>query len=110
MICDSNADFGYEYNMFDMLSGKVDNFLSLGYFSGYDASLDSFCIYLRDKPKKIRCNTFFDFSFNFSMTFALLKRALTFFAMIITVLSYNHACKPHSIEFDKLVCALTASD
>jgi len=52
MICDSNVDFGYK-DMFNMLSGNVDNFLSLGYLSGNDVSLNLYCVYLVDKPKKI---------------------------------------------------------
>ena len=53
VICDSNVDLHRTNNMFDMLSGQIDNFLSLGYLSGSDASLDLYCIYLMDKPKKI---------------------------------------------------------
>ena len=93
-----------------MLDGNVVNFLVLGYFSGYDASLNLYCIYLVDKPKKIIWNIFFDFSFDFSMAFALLKRVVTFLAMIISVLSCYHACEPHAKAFDKFLRALTASD
>jgi len=39
--------------MFDVLDDNVDNFLSLGCFSGYDVSLDSYCINLLDMPRKI---------------------------------------------------------
>ena len=31
MICGANVDFSYKDNMFNMLSGNVDNFLSPGY-------------------------------------------------------------------------------
>ena len=86
MKCDSNTELGHKDNMFNMLSGSVANFLFQGYFSGYDASLDPYCIYLVDKSKKIMWNTFIDFSFDFSMAFALSKRALTLFATIILVL------------------------
>jgi len=55
-------------------------------------------------------NTFLDFSFGFSMAFALLKRGLTFFAMIILEFSYCRACKPYAEKFDKLLRALMASD
>ena len=34
MICNGNVDLGYENNMFNILGGNVDNFVSLGYFSG----------------------------------------------------------------------------
>ena len=50
-ICDSNVDLGYEDNTLNMLGGILDNFLSLGYFSGCDAS-NPYYIYLVDKPKK----------------------------------------------------------
>jgi len=49
MICDAN-DLGYEDN-FSMLGGNVDDFISLGYFSGYNASLDPYYMYLVDKPR-----------------------------------------------------------
>ena len=54
-------------------------------------------------------DTFLDFSFDFSMAFALLKRALNFLTIIISVLSYSHACEPYAAEFDKLLHTLTAS-
>jgi len=90
-ICDFNVDLGSVDHMFNMLGGNVDNFLSLGYFCGYDASLDPYCIFLVDKPRKIMWNSFFAFCFDFSISFALLKRALTFFSVIIFMLSYCHA-------------------
>ena len=61
MIFDANNDLGYEDNMFSMLGGNVDNFISLGYFSGYNASLDPYFMHLVDAPRKIMWNTFFDF-------------------------------------------------
>ena len=109
-ICDSNVDLGHEDNMFHMLGGNNDNFKSLGYLSGYDAALDPCCTYLVDKPRKIMWHTFFDFSFDFSMAFTLIKRVLIFFVMLFLVLSQHHACEPHVVEFDKLLRALTASD
>jgi len=86
-ICDSNVDIGYADNMFHMLGGNVETFESLGNFSGYDATLDPYCINLVDKPRSIMWNTFFDFSFDFSMFFSLIKRALTFFVLILCMLS-----------------------
>ena len=68
-----------------------------------------YCMYLEDKPRKIMWNTFFTFSFDFSIGFALLKRALTFFAVIIFMLSYCHAWKLYAEEFDKLLRALMVS-
>jgi len=87
-ICDSKVHLGHAGNMFNMFGGNVDNFLSLGYFCGYDASRDLYCIFPVDKPRKVRWNTFFAFSFDFSMALTLLKRALTFFVVIIFKLSY----------------------
>ena len=52
-ICDSKVDLGHAGKMFNMLGGNVDNFLSLGYFWGYDASLGPYCIFLVDAPRKI---------------------------------------------------------
>ena len=96
--------------MFHMLGGNNDNFKSLGYFSGYDAALDPCCTYLVDKPRKIMWHTFFGFSFYFYMAFTLIKRALIFFVMLFSVLSYHNACEPHAVEFDKFLHALTMSD
>ena len=53
MICDANNDLGYKDNMFSMLGGNVDKFMSLGYFSGYNAFLDPYFMYLMDAPRKI---------------------------------------------------------
>ena len=67
-------------------------------------------MYLADKPRKIMWNTLFAFSFDVSIGFALLKRTLTLFVVIIFILSYCHAWKLYAEEFDKLLCALTMSD
>ena len=105
MIFYSNDDLGYEDDMFHMLGGNVDNFMCRGYFSGYNASLDAYCMCLVDAPRKIIWNTFFDFYFDFSMAFGLLERALTFFIIMIFTLSYSQACEPHDAVFDKLLYA-----
>ena len=52
-------------------------------------------------------NTFFDFSFDFSMAFSLIKRALIYFVLILCMLSYCQAWRPFAEEFDKLLRALT---
>jgi len=75
-----------------MLGGNVGHFESLGYLSGYDATLDSYCIDLEDKPRKVMWSTFFDF--DFSMALALIKKALIFFALILCMLSYSQAWNP----------------
>jgi len=63
-LCDFNVDLGDEDNMLNMLGGDVENFGSVGYFSGYDVALGPYCIYLVDKPRQILWNTFFVFSFD----------------------------------------------
>jgi len=93
-LCDFNVDLGYDDHVFHLIRGNVKNFVSLGYLNGYDATLDPYCLYLVDKPRKILWNTFFAFSFDFSMAFSLIKRALTFFVMLLSMLSYQHACEP----------------
>ena len=65
---------------------------------------------LVDTPRKIMWTPFFTFSFDFSMVFALLMRALIFLVMFIIVLSQHYACESHAVEFDKLLRALMASD
>ena len=68
-----------------------------------------YCIYIVNKPRKILWNNFFAFSFDFSMAFTLIKRALTFYTLILCMLSYCQAWKPFAEEFDKLLRALTMS-
>ena len=43
-ICESNVDVGNEDNMFNVLGGNVYSLESLGYFRGYDAALDPYCL------------------------------------------------------------------
>jgi len=86
--------------MFTVLDRNVANFLSLGYFSGYNVSLDPYCLYLVDKPYEIMWNTFSDFCFDFSIAFALLMRALIFLTILIIILYHHQACEPHAMELD----------
>ena len=51
-------DVGNEDHMLNLLGGNVENLESLGYFRGYDAALDPYCIDLVDLPRKIMWNTF----------------------------------------------------
>ena len=95
--------------MFNMLGGNDEIFESLGNFSGCDAALDPFCIYLVGRPRKIMWNTFFYSSFDFSLAFTLIKRALTFFTLILCMLSCCQAWKPFAKEFDNLLRAVTTS-
>ena len=68
---------GYEDDIFNVLGVNVDTFESLGHFSGYYACLDLYCMYLTDKPRKVRWNIFINLSFDFFMALALLKRVLS---------------------------------
>jgi len=108
-ISDSNADLGNKDPVPNLLGGNNENVESLGSLCGYDAALDPYCIDLVDLPSKIMWNTIFDFSFDFSMAFDLLKRALIYFVFILCMLSYLQACEPHAVAFDKLLRALTMS-
>ena len=81
----------------------------MGYFRGYNATLDPYCIDLVDLPRKILWNNFFSFSYDFSMAFDFLKRALIYFVFILCMLSYLQACEPHVMAFDMLKRALTMS-
>ena len=67
MICDANVHLGYEDNMFDVLGGKLDNFVSLGYLRGYDSSIDPYSVSLEDLSRKITWTTFFNPFYDFSM-------------------------------------------
>jgi len=61
--------------------------------------------------EKNHANTFFDFSFDFSIAFGLLKRALTFFVMFFSMLSYSQAYQPDAMVSNKLfLWALTMSN
>ena len=55
-------------------------------------------------------NTIFDFSFDFSMAFSLVNRALIYFILILCMFSHCQACEPHAEEFDKLLRALSMYD
>jgi len=88
MLCESNVDLGHENHMFNVLGGNLENFESLGSLCGYDAALDQYCIDLEDISRKIMWNTIFGFSFDFSMAFTFIKRALIYFALTLCMLSY----------------------
>jgi len=99
----------HDDNMFNVLGGIVYSLESLGYFREYDAALDPYCLNLVDIPRKILWNNFFSFSYDFSMVFIFIKRALIYFVFILCMLSYLQAWKPFAEEFDKLKRALTMS-
>ena len=82
---------------------------SLGDFRGYNPSLDPYYAHLEDMPSNIEWTTFFDYYFDFSMTFDKFKRELTLFAISLLVFSYLHHFEMHAQAHDKLLRALTAS-
>jgi len=65
MICDGIVDLGYKDNMFDMLGGNINDYVSLGYFRGCDPSIEPFYVCLEDMLRKIMCTTFFNPSYDF---------------------------------------------
>ena len=60
MIYDAAMDLGYKANMFNMLGGNVDDYVSLGYFSGYNPFIDPYCVCLEDLPMKVMWTIFFN--------------------------------------------------
>jgi len=83
---------------------------SLGDIRGYNSSLDPYCAYLEDVPRKITWSTFFDQTSDFSMAFDEFKRLLTLFVVSFVVFSCSHHSEMHAITYDKLLQALTASE
>jgi len=110
MIFDASVDLGYEVNMFNMFGWNANNCVSLGCFSGFNASLDPYYMYLEDLPRKITWTTFFNHPYNFSKAIDKVKRILNVFGMILVTNSYHLFSELWSQELDKLLHALTASD
>ena len=84
------------------------NHESLGDIRGYSPSFDSYCASIKDVPRKIMWCTFFNHTFDFSMTFDEFKRPLTLFAPSFLLFSYSHLFEMHATTYDKLLRALTA--
>jgi len=99
MIVDANVDLGYEVNMFDMLGGNINNFVSLDCFSGFNASFDPYYIYLEDLPRKITWTTLFNHSYDFSMAIDKVKRIPILFAVVslLPLTFYFLNCGPRSL-------------
>ena len=53
LICDANNDLACEVNLFNMLGGNANKFVSLGCLSGFNAFLCPYYMYLEDLPRKI---------------------------------------------------------
>jgi len=109
MIFYANIDLGYEDNVFDVLGGYVDNFLSLGYLRGYDPSIDPYCVYVGDLPRKVMLTVFFNPCYDFSMGFDKVKRILAIFHVVLVITSFLVFSKLWSQKFDKSSRNLTAS-
>jgi len=60
---------------------------SLGNVSGFYLLFDLYCACMKDLPRKVMWNVFFDRDFDFSMVFDKFKRALTSFATSLLVFS-----------------------
>ena len=100
MIGDANMDLGYEDDIFSMLGGYVNDYVSLGYFRGHDPSLDAYCLCLEDLPRKFMSTTFFNHSYDFSKAIDKVKRILNLFGVILVNASYLVFTKLWSQEFD----------
>ena len=109
-IFDTNVDFGYENNVFDILGGNTDNYVSQGYLRGHDPSIDPHCVCLHELPKKITWTTFFNPSYDFSKAIDKVKRILVVFGVIFVISSYLLFSDLWSQEFDTLLRALTTFD
>jgi len=79
---------GYEDNPFSLLGRNVVDCVSVGYFRGYDPSIDPYYTCLGDLPKKIMWTTFFNPSDDFSKAFDKVKRILNLFGVILVIASY----------------------
>jgi len=99
MILDSNIDLGCEDNMFSMLGGIAINFGSLGCFSGFNASLDPYCMCLGDLPTKITWTTCFNPSYVFLFPLIKLRGylySLVWFSLL-PLTFYFMNCDPRSL-------------
>ena len=66
MIFYANVDLGYEDKEFNLLGRTVDDYVSLGYFRGYDPSIDPYCACLEDLPRTVMWTMLFNPSYDFS--------------------------------------------
>jgi len=110
IICNATMDLGYEDNVLDMSGRNVYDYISLGYFRGYNSFIDPYCICLEDLSRKVMWTTVFNHSYDFSKAFDKVKRMLIVFSVILVIASYLIFSKLWSQEFDKLLHVLTASN
>ena len=110
MICDANVNMSYEDNIFSMLGGNLDNFVTLGYVRGYDPFIDPYCVCLKDLLRKVIWTTFFNPSYDFSQVVDKVKKILILFGVVLVIACYLLFSKLWSQEFDMLLQALTMSN
>ena len=72
---------------FSMLSGNVDDYMSLGCFRGYDPSIDPGYICLEDLPRKVMWTMLFTPSYDFSKAIDKVNRILLLFGVILVIAS-----------------------
>jgi len=97
MICDANVNLGDKDNMFGVLGGNVDDYSPLGYFRGYDPSIDPYYVCCLGKT------TFLNPSYDFSKAFAKVKGILIVFGVILVIAFYPVFSKFCSQEFNMLL-------
>jgi len=107
LMCDANVSLGFVNNMFSILSGNVDDYVSLGCFRGHDPSIDPDYACLKDMPKKVMWTMLFTASYDFCKAINKVKRILVLFGVISVIGSYLLFSKFWSQDFDKLLRALT---
>ena len=110
MIFDANVDLDYEVNMFNILGGNANSFVSLGCFIGFNASLDPYNMYLEDLPRKITWTTFFNPSYDLCKAIYKVEKILNVLEMILVITSCLSFFELWSQGVDNLLRASTASD
>jgi len=93
-----------------MLGRNVDDYVSLGYFRGYDPSIDPYCVCLEYLPSNVMWTTLFNPFYYFSTPIGKVKRILNVFSVVFVIASHLLFSKLWSQEFDKLLHNLTASN
>jgi len=75
-ICDANMDLGHKNNMFSMLGGNFDGYVSRCCFRGYDPPINLYCARVEGLYKKIIWTAFFNTCYDYSKAFNKIKRIL----------------------------------
>jgi len=64
---------------------NANNFVSPGCFSGFNASLDPYYMYLEDLPRTITWTTFFNPSYDFYIAIDKVKRIPILFGVVFII-------------------------